>query len=221
MKVKFNILCILIVLLSIWGMTSPMIMHSTSDLYGKGKTEKDFFERMKSLNLSGPTEMIQLWPKDADHWFSDSIYNKKSGKVEPMQIFNAEVHSSAVKMSDSNEGFYGMLRGFSLGLIMMVFTVLFISIIISVNRGKIFTRSLENRLSICGWLLILEYILKYIYNYYQQGVLAELYDFDNYVISDYQDPMITFYAIAGVGMLLIAQIFAIARKMKEEQDLTI
>ncbi len=221
MKVKFNVLCIIIVLLSIWGMTSPMILTSTSNMYGEGKTEKDFFERMKSLNLSGPTEMIQLWPKDADHWFADSIYNKKSGKVEPMQIFNAQIHSSAVKMSDSNEGLYAMLRGISLGIIMIAFTIIFISIIISVNRGKIFTRSLEKRLSLCGWLLILEYILKYLYNYYQHGVLAGLYDFDNYVISDYQDPMITFFAISGVGMLLIAQIFAIARKMKEEQDLTI
>ena len=158
MKVKFNILCIIIVLLSIWGMTSPMIMSSTSNMYGEGKTEKDFFERMESLKLSGPTEILQLWPKDADHWFADSIYNKKSGKVEPMQIFSAQVHSSVVKNADSNDGFYAMLRGFSLGLIMMVFTVLFISIIISVNRGKIFTRSLENRLSICGCLLIAEYL---------------------------------------------------------------
>ena len=221
MKVKFNILCIIIVLLSIWGMTSPMIMSSTTNMYGEGKTEKDFFERMKSLNLSGPTEILQLWPKDADHWFADSIYNKKSGKVEPMQIFSAQVHSSVVKNADSNDGFYAMLRGFSLGLIMMVFTVLFISIIISVNRGRIFTRSLENRLSICGCLLIAEYLLRHIYAYYQAGKLAELYDFENYSLSDYSDPMVTFFAIGGVGLLLMAQIFAIARKMKEEQDLTI
>ena len=190
-------------------------------MYGEGKTEKDFFERMKSLNLSGPTEILQLWPKDADHWFADSIYNKKSGKVEPMQIFSAQVHSSVVKTADSNEGFYAMLRGFSLGLIMMVFTLLFISIIISVNRGKIFTRSLENRLSICGCLLIAEYLLRHIYAYYQAGKLADLYDFENYSLSNFSDPMVTFFAIGGVGLLLIAQIFAIARKMKEEQDLTI
>ncbi len=219
MKVKFNILCIIIVLLSIWGMTSPMIL--TSNMYGEGKTQMDLFERMQTLKLSGPTEIIKLWPKNTDHWFADSIYNKKSGKTEPMQIFEAQVHSSVVKASDSPEGFYAMLRGISLGIIMMTFTCVFISIIISVNRGKIFTKSLENRLSFCGCLLILEYILKYLYGYYQQGVLAELYDFDNYVISDYSDPMVTFFAISGVGLLLIAQIFAIARKMKEEQDLTI
>lgn len=219
MKLKFNILCIVIVLLSIWGFVNPMVQ--TTNMYGDGKTEVDFFQRMESLNLSGPTEIIKLWPKNTDYWFADSIYNKKSGKVEPMQIYEAQVHSSVVKASDSPELFYSMLRGISLGLIMMAFTCVFISIIISVNRGKIFTKSLENRLSFCGCLLILEYILKYLYGYYQAGVLAELYEFDSYNLSNYSDPMITFFAIGGVGLLLIAQIFAIARKMKEEQDLTI
>lgn len=219
MKLKFNILYIVIVLLSIWGFVNPMVQ--TTNMYGDGKTEVDFFQRMESLNLSGPTEIIKLWPKNTDYWFADSIYNKKSGKMEPMQIYEAQVHSSVVKTGDSPELFYSMLRGISLGLIMMAFTCVFISIIISVNRGKIFTKSLENRLSFCGCLLILEYILKYLYGYYQAGVLAELYEFDNYNLSNYSDPMITFFAIGGVGLLLIAQIFAIARKMKEEQDLII
>jgi len=219
MKLKFNILCVVIVLLSIWGIANPMIM--SSNMFGEGKSQMDLVERVKSLNLSGPTEIIQLWPKDADHWFSDSIYNEKSGKMEPMHVLKAQVHSSVKKSSDSPVLMYDMIRGMSLGLIMMSFTCIFISIIISVNRGKIFTKSLENRLSICGWLLIIEYILKYIYNYYQAQELTELYQFANYNISNYSDSLVTFFAIGGVGFLLIAQIFAIARKMKEEQELTI
>ncbi|WP_230959372.1 DUF2975 domain-containing protein [Prevotella bivia] len=97
---------------------------------------------------------------------------------------------------------------------------IFIKLIRQVNRGEIFDISTERKFHRLGWLMIVGYALEWLLlfiDYSLANIELMLKDYD-IVLGEHPSVLLL---VSGVGLLIIEQIFVMARKMREEQELTI
>ena len=97
---------------------------------------------------------------------------------------------------------------------------IFIKLIRQVNRGEIFDISTERKFQRLGWLMIVGYALEWLLlfiDYSLANIELMLKDYD-IVLGEHPSVLLL---VSGVGLLIIEQIFVMARKMREEQELTI
>ena len=98
--------------------------------------------------------------------------------------------------------------------------VLFVKLIVAINRSDIFNWRNIRRLRRLGVLLIVGFGCSLLVEYLSLCSLREVLSLQNYdlVLSDMVD-ITTF--VLGLTALIVAEVFAIGLKMKEEQELTI
>ena len=104
--------------------------------------------------------------------------------------------------------------------LIIVFLVAFIKLVISVNKGRIFEKSMETQLAWGGWAVLGMYLLNWVGTLYNYVLNVQEFEFEAYRLEILQMPDIALL-YSGLGMLLMGQIFKIGRNMKEEQELTI
>jgi len=215
MKKKFNILCgIMLVALLLVELVPTLVTLSTG-YYSAFKVEN-----IKAAVVKGPVTAVSLLPKDAPMKFTHEITNEKNGKTENVQIAQALINSPYGK----NEFTWHMVVMPILSLmtmgIMVGILVIFVMIVLAVNRLHVFDRRMEKRLAWLGVLMIAQYAVLWCICWviYEQSVAR--FEFADYTLTLPNLPNGTIL-LSGLGMLLIAQIFKIARSLKEEQELTI
>lgn len=216
MKKKFNFYCVLMLVALLFASMVPHIFtFSTGFLRGWSSSDA------KELQLSGVSRAVQLLPKKNMLIFNDSIMNTKTGEMNGVQILQAFVNSPSANRSDYalQDAAMGVC-GVAATVLLVIFLVLFVKIILAVNRKEIFDVRMERRLSWIGCILLTHYALGWILLLANYQITKEVFDFADYNIIISEGPHMS-YLLAGIGMLLIAQIFCMARRMKEEQDLTV
>ena len=219
MNKKFNLLCLIMLLAVFFSIFVPMATTFSTGFVHGWASEDD--SRVGIHPITGVMNSVEMLPRQALKVFHDSIYNKKTNEMEGIQIFHCLVHSPKVNRGDFPVySTVVTLSGLALLVLSILFLVVFIKIILAVNKGKIFDAKMEKRMAQCGFLLIGCYGLSWLNTYLQYAHNKCLYDFDNYNICILQHPNAA-YLLGGIGLLLVGQIFKIARKMKEEQELTI
>jgi hypothetical protein len=156
-------------------------------------------------------------------WYSkqtvstDSIVNLKTGEKMPMEIEMATVYPK-----DN-----GKRLKWKIGLsyvcfcLWVIFWIAFFKLIIAVNKGKLFEKSMETQFSWCGWCLMGIYLIGWIGELANHLMNLEMFEFANYNQTLGSNAPDSIYLYSAIGLLLIGQIFKIARQMKEEQELTI
>lgn len=226
MKKKFNIYCGLLIAAIVFGIGLDMF-EAGYWLFLGGKAGFEMAKRSKQteqrqcptdelqrINKMAPIEMM---PKDGFLMNSgDSIVNLKTGEKMPIITIQGYV----IPQNGNNR--MGILQGFSYlgGIFIIVFLVAFIKLVISVNKGRIFEKSMETQLAWGGWSAFAMYVLDWICTLYNYNLNMQEFKFEAYDLSILQKPD-TFLLYSAFGMLLIGQIFKIGRQMKEEQELTI
>ena len=93
-----------------------------------------------------------------------------------------------------------------------------IRVVISVSRGKVFTRENVNRMHLFVYSIILLGICMETYVYLLHKDAVSQIQFSGYELTSYA---LTFSWFSYLILALFTEIFAVGVKMKEEQDLTI
>ena len=148
----------------------------------------------------------------------NELMNKKSGELMPTSIKNATVKVAVGERS--------MLNLLSMILCLIILNVSylivaysFLRIIFAVNKSVIFEWVNVKRLRIMGIGFILMFIGNAILGFVQKYSFFKIMDIENYKIinSPFDGSILMF----GVISFLVAEIFAVGLRLKEDQELTI
>lgn len=228
MKKKFNLYCGLLIAAIVFGIGLTMF-ETGYRMYQSGKkgwerAEKDHMTGVKrdpswGINLMNRLTPVEMMPKGElliGMNVNDSIVNLKTGEKMPMMTVQALV------LPENGQNRMRVMQGISLigGGLIIVFLVAFIKLVIAVNKGHLFEKSMETQLAWGGWSVLAMYVLGWVSTLYNYFCNVELFDFEAYDITILQTPDLTLL-YSAFGMLLVGQIFKIGRTMKEEQELTI
>ena len=224
MKKRFNLYCGLLIAAIVFGIGLTMIQTGYY-MYSGGKAgwelakndhmngvQRDPMWALKMVNEMAPVEMMRKNPLE----IPDSIVNEKTGEKMPLMTVVGVVWSKDA--GNRMQILQGI--GYLSWVFLVIFWIAFIKLIIAVNKGRIFEKSMETQLAWGGWSVFGMYVLGWatqLTNYILNVQTFEFADY-NQMIMQYPDTALLYSAF---GMLLMGQIFKIGRQMKEEQELTI
>lgn len=230
MKRRLNIFCVIVMLVLCYSVVeSAYYMCMGIGLGAKAGMEAakemkdcDHLEQHNDYRALTNMKYIALIPHSLDgkvqELLCDSVYNEKSGEYVPamhaMMAVSVKTQEGAVSRVVS-----GLLDFAQLAAIVWSI-VLFVKLIVAINRSDIFNWRNIRRLRRLGVLLIVGFGCSLLVEYLSLCSLREVLSLQNYdlVLSDMVD-ITTF--VLGLTALIVAEVFAIGLKMKEEQELTI
>ncbi len=214
---RLNIICILI-FFTLAASLSVNIMGGI-DAVREALAISHNEELINSNNdgISSEYITIKLYPKDPGN-YNDSIFNTKTDVWTPMQ------YSEITTRVENNPGITRITITLILSLSYIAAAIIaficFIILIININKSYIFEWKNVRLLRRIGIALIttslIVIILGYL-NYHTVSSQIQLKDYD----FDYSNILQTGNLMLGLASLLIAEIFAIGLKLREEQELTI
>ena len=148
----------------------------------------------------------------------NELLNMKSGELLPTSIKNATV-KVAVGERNALSMLGILLFSFILNVSYIIVAYCFLRIIFAVNKSIIFEWVNVKRLRIMGIGFFLMFIARAIFIFTQRYTIFGLMDIENYKIinSPFDGSILMF----GIISFLVAEIFAVGLRLKEEQELTI
>ena len=145
--------------------------------------------------------------------YADTVLNTKTGAVLPLSMRTARVklgyHSRPTKWLRST-----LLTLYALAFI--AFIILLIRFISTLKTGEIFNKGNERKLRWMGILFLISYAVGWGLEGIDYAFVKSAVAFENYTVV--MDRMSAAPLIAGIIFLLFAQIFALGRNMKEDQE---
>lgn len=230
MKRRLNILCVVVLLVLGWsvgkslyymyiaievGVEKGLEMARNADSTEDLERSKDF-EALTNITTVGLVPRVIT--EKAGTLMCDSVYNVKSGEFVPVAHGLLMVGLKTPK-SLGVRVLAGVLSWVSLIAIIWAL-VLFVRIIVAINRSDIFSWLNVRRLRRLGLLLILEFGCTCLSAYLTLCSLREVFALEHYEL-EVPDTVNITTLMLGLVALIVAEVFAIGLKMKEEQDLTI
>lgn len=161
---------------------------------------------------------VYLEVKDASVC-NDSIYNNQTGRYEPLFIEEGVIISESLSSSEQKSMWFVSVFAVLYYVSIVCFWIAFISTIKVVEKEKYFDGKLEKRFTLMGWTLIISYVIKF-----SGELIGAVWSSNHIELENYNvifKPPVSYLICFGVGMLILAQIFKMARTYKEENDLTI
>lgn len=222
MKRRLNILCVIVLLVLSYSVLETgytFFLGAKAGAEAGMEIEKDNSapaDYMKLMNLRS----IGLTPHDLSvkGILADSVCNDKDGLYVPVS------YSSMVVSVDTHAPVWErvinvLLVYLHLGLSVWA-VVLFIRLIISINKSDIFNWRNVRRLRRLGIALILGFCCVFMGAYLDLVTVREAFSLRGYDLSISEMVSIT-TLVLGLCSLIVGEVFAIGLKMKEEQELTI
>lgn len=155
---------------------------------------------------------LHLVPNDY-RVYADTLLNTKTGAAMPLSMRNARV-----KLETASQPLK-WLRSTLLvlyALTFLAFIILLIGFISTLKTGEIFNRGNERKLRWMGILFLITYAVGWALEGIDYAFIKSIVSFENYTVA--MDRMSAAPLIAGIIFLLFAQIFALGRNMKEDQE---
>ena len=215
MKTKLNLfcVCVLIALLLSTSTTVSIMFHSFTSAFKAGY---ESVEKGKDIHISD-YKMICTLPTDLLEK-TGSVTNVRTGE----QASIIPIISMVEAPTKENDTFHALNRIASfISVIAGIFCLLqFFYLIRNINRGDIFSWKNVKFLRKLGWALILLFICTLatiVIGNYEASQVLQLNGCEFSYTFAFSDATL----ILGFISLLVAEVFAIGLKMKEEQDLTI
>lgn len=188
--------------------------------FSGGRAIRDFERGWNSVGSNNDAQeyvMLDVYLKpDTAHMPTDSLYNKKSNTWMPAQI-----RSASVGIADEGMPWVsGLAKGIVKIILFVVLMVLFFKLMIEVGLSRVFVWKNVKLLRLIGLILILVSVMDYIEFKYAVESFRAMIEIPGYIVSG--NRLFNFMnLILGLAAFLIAEVFAIGLKLKEEQDLTI
>lgn len=212
MKRRLNILCLLVVLVLGYSVLEAVYYMGEGFMAGVQMTQtNEGIDRAKNMKA------ISMVPADFSE-FTDSVYNEKTGSYVPA-LYGQLLISVPVKTSHAVMAVVSLVQ--ILGIVASVVgIVLFIKLIVSINRSLIFSWRNVRRLRWLGVALIFHYLCMLIPLVVAGSEVNEVFALRGYELHQ-SDLVSVITLVLAIVSFIVAEVFAIGLKMKEEQDLTI
>ena len=214
---RMNLLCALL-------LASVMLSFVTNLFVGADAMASGFMAGWNQAGAEYNNEGMvysscELKPKVSDYFFK--TVSKPDGGVIAFNPTAIDYHVVAVKDAyGAITNFIAMIIGvFMVGLFLYLWW-LFFRLIRDINHGEIFTRDTERGFRYMAVAMLLFYACEWIFaisRYLNEAHILQMKDFEVAL----SDTPTGYTLICGVFLLIVAQIFTVAREMKEEQELTI
>lgn len=218
MKRRLNILCLLVMLVLGYSVFQSVYYVGSAFISGAEMG----FEQAKNQDKRKIEEIsrmrpIALFPDNLTD-LKDSVYNEKSGTFVPAVYGTLAV---SVKTEPNACLKLVTLLGTFLDLFVSIAAVvLFLRFVISINRSCIFEWPNVRRLRWLGAALILSFIGSSVPACVAVYEYSGVFNIPGYSLTTY-GLVSTLTLVLGLMSLIVAEVFAIGLRMKEEQDLTI
>ncbi len=229
MKKRLNILCVIIILALFYAVIVTGYYMGAAAVAGfkAGYAEAEQADSTATevspmgKNL-GDMKQVFMFPDLSqpiqETLFKDSVYNEKSGTYTPV------IHTSMFVSVDTDTAVWKLVLCSCLGLICFVLGVwaliVFIRLIISINKSDIFSWRNVRRLRLLGILLVAGFGCSFLSNYLTFSDVNAHFALQGYDLIFLESVEITTFVL-GICALIVGEVFAIGLKLKEEQDLTI
>ena len=147
----------------------------------------------------------------------NELLNNKSGEIMPTRINRAMIEAP-MKISGSSIFWVLLCSAFVFaGFIMAAFN--FFKIIFAVEKSVIFEWINVKRLQRMGIGFVVMFVVGAILTYIETYAVSESIDIENYKIAN--TPLSGSILMFGVISFLVAEIFSVGLKLREEQELTV
>ena len=151
----------------------------------------------------------------------DSLYNEKTGvwmpsNIKEVVVYAPESEGAKFHVADIFVKSIFIIMALT-AIIMLIYN--FIKIMISVNKSEIFVWINVRRLRRIGLSFILIFISKALMSIYEGIVTAEMIKLSDYSIL--MESLSVNALVDGMIAFVVAEIFAVGLRIKEEQELTI
>ncbi|NDV82202.1 DUF2975 domain-containing protein [Bacteroides sp. 51] len=229
MKNRLNILCFLVVLVLGYSISESIYQFSLGVSMGARTSFEEGYEAGRKgekpdLSKSKTQMMDVMYMKhvaltpDVYPIFNDSVLNEKTGEYVPA-MYSQMLVSVKTKQSIGQTLtiiIFSMINLFAV----VVAVVIFILIIVSINKSKIFIWRNVYCLRWLGAMLILSFICTVVPTAVTSYALSDVFSIKGYDLHLSELVSIT-NLVLGLSSLIVGEIFAIGLRMKEEQELTI
>lgn len=217
MKTRLNIICILIFLAIAWSVVNYFYNE-----------KEDFVEgfidgQNKALNMYEDktllTSVFLTMRPDGIGQYPDSLYDSASGKYMPAQYRQVVVKVEDHANTGWSEAVYAIMALFVLASVIAM-AICFLKLIYAINKSKVFDWTNVLKLRIIGIAMFVLFICDAIISYMDYYLNVAQIDVKGYVVHGTGISSFSLLLPALI-ILLIAEIFAMGLRLKEEQDLTI
>ena len=217
MKRRLNILCVLVMLVLGYSVFESTIYLGSAMIDGARAGYNDAKNGGQLRRDVSGMKAVVLFSDDFAN-LKDSVFNEKSGAFVPVGYSQL-----AVNVETEPNIWLKLISTLSSLLylvISIVAVVLFVKFIISINRSCIFEWVNVRRLRWMGAALVLSFIcstVPFATAFYE---LSGVFQVPGYSLTIY-GAISSLTLVLGLMSLIVAEVFAIGLRMKEEQDLTI
>ena len=214
MKKRLNVLCVLVFVIIGIGLM-PFVYWMAVGMKAGYESSP---ERVRDIDAAMNAETVHLMPVGISHLEHGTIRNDVTG--EQVALWPQNI---AVSAGVDYPGWYDVVNTLAtvLGVVaVIVVVVLFLKLILRVNRGYVFEWRNVRLLRWLGGIQLAASIVVTLLQIYGASVVSGQFRVSGYV-TDYFSYVSVLELSIGMVALIAAEIFAIGLKMKEEQELTI
>ena len=224
MKRRLNILCVIVMLVLSYSVLETayyVIVGAKLGVQVAAENEDDLTVQRELMNI----KYVSLVPRgismsgNGGAIFQDSVYNEKTGTYIP-----ATYSGMAISVDTKPTVWEVILNKFLFFFLQFgMYTwaiVLFLRLIISINKSDIFNWKNVRRLRRMGIALIVGFSCSFLSAYLSNRSVSEVFSLHGYDLG-ISEVVGTTMLVLGLSSLIVGEVFAIGLKMKEEQDLTI
>ncbi len=214
MKKRLNVLCVLVFVIIGIGLM-PFVYWMAVGMKAGYESSP---ERVTDIDAVMNAETVRLMPVGISHLEHGTIRNDVTG--EQVALWPQNI---AVSAGVDYPGWYDVVNTLAtvLGVAaVIVVVVLFLKLILRVNRGYVFEWRNVRLLRWLGGIQLAASIVVTLLQIYGASVVSGQFRVSGYV-TDYFSYVSVLELSIGMVALIAAEIFAIGLKMKEEQELTI
>ena len=218
MKRRLNILCALVLVVLVLSLYTTGYQFGTGFIMGLdvANEQKDNLERNEDSMFHGDFRLVNLVPTTAMVQ-PDTIFNSKTGEKE------LAVYKELAVRIGKEQNYTQLIITSTCSLINIIVSIaaliIFVRIILNINRSQIFEWRNVRRLRWLGSLLIASFILELLPKLVNYWGISEVFALNKYMIAPFALQVTDM--LLGLGCLIVAETFAIGLRMKEEQELTI
>lgn len=231
MKRRLNLFCAIVLVIMSWSLVETGYYLALGAYmgaragwnYSKAKQEGNLGERQEKelsqyTNLKVISTLPHILQGKSEQLLQDSVYNARTGRYIPAS------YATLMVSVNTEQSRAGSIINPLLSLLATVAgvwaLVLFIKLIVSINKSDIFNWRNVRRLRWLGILLLVSFASRLLLEWMTLQAIRRALEIPGYDLT-LTDAVRGSTLLLGLCALIVGEVFAIGLKMKEEQDLTI
>ena len=228
MKKRLNLLCAIVLLVLGWSVveTGYYMVRGAAEGFRQGWNYAEAEEKAKETGEPMPEHLREMQHSKYISLLPPML-SEPGGKMLPDSVYNERTHTyipaayaSLTVSVDSGSPWTRALLGMLVLIANIWALVVFIRLVISINKSDIFCWRNVRRLRRLGVLLVVAWTCAWLSEWIELQALRQALSIPHYELA-MTDAVDRISLLLGLCALIVGEVFAIGLRMKEEQDLTI